>query len=433
MFRGNPYEQREYQGYYGQQYQQNYDPRAVYNAPSVPPPPPGAYYNQYDTPAVNPNSRPSQYGGYDSSGPSLNPQAGHIDIADANSGGYAPPSAPPPNTASNSYGNTAYQGPSLPPSNPISYSAEGQGHNYQYSTCQGKRKALLIGINYKGTNSQLNGCINDVHSMSQLLIQRYGYKEDDMVIMTEEGNHPRSIPTRQNMIDAMHWLVSGAQPNDALFFHYSGHGGQTKDLDGDEVDGYDEVIYPLDYEKAGHIVDDEMHDIMVKPLPIGCRLTAVFDSCHSGGALDLPFMYSTKGVLKEPSMLEEAGMGLLNAGLSLMDDDFDGMIDGITSAITTATSGNSDALEYSRKTKYSPADVISISGCKDSQTSADTSVNGFATGALSYALRQVLTQYPQLTYLQLLQQVREALRGKYTQRPQLSCSHPLDVNLAFVM
>ena len=36
----------------------------------------------------------------------------------------------------------------------------------------------------------------------------------------------------------------------------SGHGGQTKDLDGDEADGYDEVIYPVDFERAGHLVDD---------------------------------------------------------------------------------------------------------------------------------------------------------------------------------
>jgi hypothetical protein len=79
----------------------------------------------------------------------------------------------------------------------------------------------------------------------------------------------------------------------------SGHGGQTKDLDGDEDDGYDEVIYPLDFKQAGHIVDDEracnpprtrsfrvhadfaVHDRMVKPLPPGCRLTAIFDSCVS--------------------------------------------------------------------------------------------------------------------------------------------------------
>lgn len=41
----------------------------------------------------------------------------------------------------------------------------------------------------------------------------------------------------------------------------SGHGGQAKDTDGDEDDGFDEVIYPLDYKQAGHIVDDERESV----------------------------------------------------------------------------------------------------------------------------------------------------------------------------
>ena len=49
----------------------------------------------------------------------------------------------------------------------------------------------------------------------------------------------------------MHWLVSGAQPNDSLFLHYSGHGSQAKDHDSDEVDGYDETICPVDYARHG--------------------------------------------------------------------------------------------------------------------------------------------------------------------------------------
>jgi hypothetical protein len=57
----------------------------------------------------------------------------------------------------------------------------------------------------------------------------------------------------------------------------SGHGGQTKDKDGDEIDGFDEVVFPLDYKTAGHLVDDDMHALMVHPLPTGCRLTALFD------------------------------------------------------------------------------------------------------------------------------------------------------------
>ena len=73
--------------------------------------------------------------------------------------------------------------------------------------------------------------------------------------------------------------MSGAQPNDSLFLHYSGHGGQAKDHDSDEVDGYDETILPVDYKSAGQIVDDEMNAMLVQQLPRGVRY--VNESCTS--------------------------------------------------------------------------------------------------------------------------------------------------------
>lgn len=60
------------------------------------------------------------------------------------------------------------------------------------------------------------------------------------MLLTDDASDPRSIPTRENMLDAMRWLVRGARADDALFFHYSGHGGQVRDRDGDEIDGMDE-------------------------------------------------------------------------------------------------------------------------------------------------------------------------------------------------
>ena len=69
-------------------------------------------------------------------------------------------------------------------------------------------------------------------------------------------------------------------PPHSLFFHYSGHGGSVRDQNGDEADEMDETILPIDHERAGHILDDEIHEIMVRPLHRGVRLTAVFDSCH---------------------------------------------------------------------------------------------------------------------------------------------------------
>lgn len=146
----------------------------------------------------------------------------------------------------------------------------------------------------------------------------------------------------------------------------AGHGGQTEDSNGDEEDAHDEVIYPADFRQAGHIVDDDMHSIMVSPLPPGVRLTAIFDSCHSGSALDLPYIYSTRGVLKEPNLAKEAGMGLLSIARS--QGDLGSIASEVMGFFQKATSGD-DAYEKTVATKTSPADVIMWSGSKDDQTS----------------------------------------------------------------
>ncbi len=204
----------------------------------------------------------------------------------------------------------------------------------------------------------------------------------------------------------------------------AGHGGQTPDQDGDEDDGYDEVIYPVDFLAAGHILDDEMHRIMVQSLRPGVRLTAIFDSCHSGSALDLPYIYSTAGMLKEPNLAKEAGQGLLSLATQYMRGDLGGMASTALGFFKKATTGN-EVAERNKVTKTSPADVIMWSGSKDDQTSQDAQIAGQATGAMSWAFISALKKNPQQSYVGLLNSIRDELQGNYTQKPQLSCSHPL--------
>lgn len=151
-------------------------------------------------------------------------------------------------------------------------------------------------------------------------------------------------------------------------FSLPGHGGQTEDLDGDEEDGSDEVIYPVDFQQAGHIVDDEIHFRVVKPLQAGVRLTAIFDSCHSATVMDLPYVYSTKGVLKEPNLAKEAGQGLLGAITSYASGDIAGVTSSIMGFAKQAFSGDG-AFKKTVATRTSSADVIMWSGSKDDQTS----------------------------------------------------------------
>lgn len=134
-----------------------------------------------------------------------------------------------PSIHSNSYVNGNLNAPQPPPQGPQSFQATRsfgqdapQDYTFQYSNCAGRRKALLIGINYFGQRGQLRGCINDVKNMSSFLHENFGYKRDDMVILTDDQQNRMSQPTKQNILRAMHWLVKDAMPNDSLFFHFSG-------------------------------------------------------------------------------------------------------------------------------------------------------------------------------------------------------------------
>ena len=131
-----------------------------------------------------------------------------------------------PTVNSNAYVQGNHNAPPPPPQAAQSFGQGApQGYSFQYSNCTGRRKALLIGINYFGQRGQLRGCINDARNMSTYLNQNFGYAREDMVILTDDQQNPMSQPTKQNVLRAMHWLVKDAKPNDSLFFHYSGKPG----------------------------------------------------------------------------------------------------------------------------------------------------------------------------------------------------------------
>ena len=318
----------------------------------------------------------------------------------------------------------------------------------QLSDCHGARKALLVGINYFNTRQQLKGCINDVQNMHKFLTS-IGFlrpntfsPSQNLVILTDDQQQPAFRPTKENMVNALKWLVGGAKPGDSLFFHFSGHGGQVKDRDGDEADGFDSCLYPINHERDGPLLDDDLHALCVKYLPPGVRMTVVLDCCHSGTGMDLPYLYNSDGSLKKYSPVKQIGNNLKQAGMSILSGRGSiGAAIGLVSSTLQTLSGNHERAEQiSQQTRTSQADVILFSGCKDYQTSADTNIQGVgATGAMSYALIQVLSragwtcQRPNMTYLQILNSVRGVLRERYSQKPQLSSGRPMNMNQVFIM
>ncbi|KAJ3260850.1 Ca(2+)-dependent cysteine protease [Boothiomyces macroporosus] len=424
---------------YGMPYQQ-------YQAPNFPPNVPPSPYQAQNVP-------PSPYQSPNTFAPPPGPPPGNPPYIPYNTPntGYAPPPGPPPANMGYSAppGMNGYLPPSNPPPNfdrnvnpgfaplpqwnvPTHYS--NIPNNY-ISTCTGRKKALLIGINYIGTKNQLQGCINDVYTMRDFLSRYWGFSSNpaDMVILTDDNPNPMFRPTRQNMLNAMSWLVSENVPGNSLFFHYSGHGGQQKNTSGDDG-GMDDTILPLDHQTAGVIIDDQLNDILVKPLPAGVRLTAVMDCCHSGSALDLPVTYYADGRIKEgtkaerlKSIAQTAAQGLMRGGL------MNAVMTAGMAAIPILTSKDKDLNQRMAEKGNYHADIIMFSGSKDSETSTDAVIQGRNTGAMTYAFTQVLSQYHSISYGQLLVEVRDVITKKYNQKPQLSSGRYMDMNQHFLI
>jgi len=311
----------------------------------------------------------------------------------------------------------------------------------------GRRKALFIGINYVGQQNELKGCVNDVVNIKKFFQTQI--KLDETMVLTDDSRaEPETdhAPTHKNILAGFRWLVKGAKSGDSLLLHYSGHGGKVKNEDGTEASGYDQTMIPVDYQKKGQIIDDDVHNILCRNLPKGVRLTAIFDCCHSESIMDLPFTYNVNGNLeiiendKNQSIATLVATGtrfLLEGGRNKAQVGKifkEGITDLVKGAMSKGDDGRSnDARKRAIESNSTKADIIMFSGCKDDQTSADTSIKGEASGAMSYALIHVLKKHKRTkpTYTEVLREMRQVLEGKYTQVPQLSAGRRLVLDHPF--
>ena len=241
----------------------------------------------------------------------------------------------------------------------------------------GPERALLIGINYVSQEGELRGCVNDVLDVWRFMVAR-GVEcvilcDDDPDGGWPEGAPVQGEPTKEAIRREMASLAAWTRwnPRARCWFHYSGHGGQTIDWDGDEEDGKDECLFPVDYRAAGSLRDDEVAQILRHGLSQDASLVAIVDACHSGSMFDFKHVYSA----------------------------------GATEAC--------DALPQH----------ISISGCRDDQTSADARFGERWGGALTRALLPIL-QRGEARCGALRDELHRALRH-FEQRPEVRGSSSL--------
>ncbi|ORY04576.1 peptidase C14, caspase domain-containing protein [Clohesyomyces aquaticus] len=308
-----------------------------------------------------------------------------------------------------------------------------------------RKKSLLIGINYTGTQNALSGCHQDIENIAEFLEYR-GYSNDrrsrvTLADLPDVEYDSSYYPTGHNILAAMDWLVS--EPNCTLFMHYSGHGGQIEDVDGNRTTGLDDSIVPVDFQERGQISSTLLHEHLVTRMAPGCTLFIVMDCCHSGSAVELPFVYrsDSEGQINLMDNLKQ-GVHLVGEASNLIQGGFSyNKIGEARELFAGATSffrglkhmgeqedegleGGEFAGQYGSEQKM----VTMFSGCRDDQTSADATIQGEPTGAMTWAFLETLKRENNPTYVRALQMTRQLLdQSKYSQIPQLSCGVEMDL------
>lgn len=263
------------------------------------------------------------------------------------------------------------------------------------------KKALLIGINrYKIPGADLRGCVNDVENMKGVLTQMYGFASKDVAVMTDFA------ATTKAMKAAISKLVRDARSGDVVLLHYSGHGANVIDVNGDEPDRRDEILCPTDLDWHKPLLDDWLRTTFNR-LRAGVSLTVIMDCCHSGSntrVLLPPDAPSIPRFLPNPLDIMEA-----ESGRKLR-----GKVKGSLHASATAKRKKSDIVDAN-------IPELLVTGCRDTQTSADAYIGGSYNGALTYCVVETLKAAGgTISYRQMHQGTIKRLKEEgYNQVPQL--------------
>ena len=249
-----------------------------------------------------------------------------------------------------------------------------------------ERRALVIGIGeYPDVDygwHEINGD-NDIPLVKELLLANR-FKETNIHTLSNEQ------ATFKGISAAFSRLIRKASQGDIVYIHFSGHGQQISDLDGDESDGFDEAWVPYDalqepteyYQGQKHITDDMLnswlHQLREK-VGLDGKIVVVSDACHSG------------------------------TNTRIATDDI--------------IRGSSAKFIISAKSKSfknpNSLDWISISACADKECNRQVqTADGKPCGSLTYALYLMRHELSTLSMSQLLQKLTEKLLPPFVPRPQ---------------
>jgi hypothetical protein len=240
--------------------------------------------------------------------------------------------------------------------------------------------ALVIGINYvKTPEIALNGCCTDAYNIKEMLLNRFGFLNENIIILTDDNISITKESNTSNIEDALNQLVDKGNKNAKLIvIFYSGHGTQNPNNIGDdfEIDGKDECWVLTDYKSNGYFTDDKLRSQFLNRLNKNVNVLIISDSCNSGSMADLSWTYnsSTKKVANTKTKVDNL-----------------------------------------------KPNIWQISGCMDPQYSEELEINGRVCGALTHCMTNLLVKGKKIKDIMNSSQTT-CRKLKLSQVPILSCN-----------
>lgn len=242
------------------------------------------------------------------------------------------------------------------------------------------KRALVIGLGEQVDKSwaKINGD-KDVPLVQQML-QKVGYT-DIRTLVNKQA-------TKAGIVSAFKKLTAQCAVGDVVYIHFSGHGQQVTDVNGDEgkKDGWDEAWVTYDayfrydqkrYKGEKHLIDDELNTLLTairNKIGDSGKLLVVVDACHSGD--------SSRG------------------------DDIDETVRGVKDEFVIPVKRKGTA-------RKAPEHWLTLSACKDYQLNQE--MKNPKVGKLTYAL-YTLSEKGSVT-IEAVQMFMQRNRGRYAQTP----------------
>jgi len=306
-----------------------------------------------------------------------------------------------------------------------------------------EQQALLVGINdYPNPADRLEGCVNDVFRMSEVL-QEGGLKPENIRVLLNNRATARGIRER------LEWLLDGAGPDGTRIFYYSGHGAQIPNYgEDDEIDHEDECLVPYDFDWTPEraLIDDWFCELYSQ-LPYETEFIVILDCCYSGGmakngalrmrGLSPPddirhrsMMWNSRQQMWGPRKMKMGERELLEKDEE-RKENYTGTSGAVKRLGRSVSLWSSSAAKFEKGKKdfghYGPYMPTLLQACREDQYSFEYRHGSASYGAFTYSLTETLRRRSgkdrvSVSFERLMEEVADKIKAlRYDQTPMLLC------------